>query len=437
MKQYIIFLLSLFTTISFAQNKTIHLAHGLGGDQDSWDAFDDFIREECPNINTTQSLMASNQGIDVYSGTFNVQLEHNNATSNDIAIGHSFGGINLRHMDNLGTDYFGGYITVGSAHHGALLANSNLNGNFEDWVISGCEEVITDPLISLAEIRFIIQPDPDLVGMLENTICSNLYNSLLEKASRFLGNGESVGELVIDGRIANLPASSLPSIGITCSVNGNPLYRLLEDANFLNTDFNNIMGTGVNLTTAANYTAIGYGATADILQVLSNLTFNFGFKNGLRAKLRKASKEFQDGYNWLITTGPAWNQLIGAGGDVTWTQQSQQAWNCDCIDAQGNPVSCNSLDAVELEPLAMDGTCNTNDECWETTYISVPNFGPDKPSDGLVPVDNQSLPGSIHEETLAGVSHFAQPSDSGVHFAILKQLKTDAPIPFFIINQCL
>lgn len=434
MKQYIILFLSLITTISYSQDKAIHLAHGLGGETDSWTQFDNFLQSQCSGIETSRFEMASVNGMAAYSSEFEGYLNGIGADENDIAIGHSFGGINLRNMDNLGTSSFGGYITVATPNQGALLANNSENGQLNDFFNSGCRELVTEPSAAILKIlpysAFVAHFLSTIIENNKEPICDFFYEALLDKAAEYIGDGTTISELGINGTAPKLPASTLPSIGVVCAVDGNPLWSLLAD--YKNDDINLS-----NIENTMNNVERSYNGGSNILNVLATLHF---FKpTGIR--LRNAANELEDGVQWLEATDFAWSTLIGAGGIVDWNQQAEENWICHCYDyQQGIPVPCDieTNMTTNIELLEGGQICDDNPSCWETSLSSFPVFGPITPSDGILPIENQSLPGSIHEEFINDVSHFAQPGDPGVHTVLLEQLTpTFSPNPFFNVNNCL
>ena len=432
MKQYIIFLFSLCATLGFAQEKTLHLAHGLGGSEDSWDAFDEFIQLQCSGIQTTSFQMTSNEGLDTYSEEFIDQLEQFGATSNDIAIGHSFGGINLRNIDTQGTENFGGYITVGSAHGGAYLANSFKEGRYSAFIRTACEDVIVEPIVALLDLLPFIGGLAGYIESQEDLICNGIDDALLNSASMFLGNGDSVEELTITGTVPNLPSAVLPAVGVVCTTEGHPLWSLLEDSSFIDLDLSNTSTIMSDLETYLRTTSV-------LLRTISN--FNFIPSKNFRTKLRRATDACIGASQWIQSSGPVWNQLIGAGGDVTFVVDQETNWVCHCWDETlGMPVPCdnNGGFAGNVELTEIGQLCTTNPDCWETQNIMVPIFGPDLPSDGLVTTESQSLPGAFHEEYISEASHFDQPSNSGVHICLLNQLKPNtAPDFIFQFQNCL
>jgi len=426
MKQYITFLFCLFSFISFSQDKKVHLVHGLGGDSFSWNDFNGELQSKCPGLETTTFHIASTAGIDAYSNALIDSLELD-PNADDVAIGHSFGGINLRNIDS--QNLFGAYITVGSVHEGSPLANAKENGQFQSWINNMCQEVIAEPIAAILNVNPFINLVAPFTSQDENLFCSNVYQLLLIGADKFLGDGQSVLDLKADGDgiVAGLPSASIPGIGVVCSTEGHPLWNLIDD------------GYNINSGEIAHEVEVRTMALSKFYSITANLTFNPWKKR----RLRKAAKECRESSLFLKTTEAAWNELIGAGGDVINTSTIyQENWVCDCYDiSTGNPIPCSTFGAdIELLPLDIDpdSTCQSNSDCWQGETITIIEYGPDKPSDGLIPVDRQSLPGSIKEEYVANVSHFAEPSDKGVWNVLLKNINQfTAYHSSFIINNCI
>lgn len=442
MKQYITLLLCFFSVIGFSQNKKVHLVHGLGGTEFSWEQFSAELESECDGLETTTYENISTAGIDVYSygngnpsnGLVN-QLQSGGANENDIAIGHSFGGVILRYLDSQNVNLFGGYITVGAVHKGAPLSNAAIDGSLENWIFQGCSSASRAAEALLDLIPFIT-PSSTLSSDSPDFVCNQTYDQLLNEADVFIGNGTTIGELTENGRAANLPRASIPGIGIVCTVEGHPLWTLLDDSNFNPLP----IAPTFNLTAdIIEFTAKSTSKTLSSLAVLSSFSpLGWVFKR----KLRKASKECNDLFHWMKGTEASWNELIGAGGGITWTDYETETWECGCYNINtGEPVPCNTLGSSdEITILDVDpfSTCSDNPDCWETTIVSIPNYGPDLPSDGVLPLHRQSLPGSIHEELITNVSHFAQPSDAGIKSALKINLHPEtAIVPIFEIPNCL
>lgn len=430
MKQYITLLFCFFTVIGFSQEKTVHLVHGLGGDTDSWSNFQSELEKKCNGIKTTTFFNPSNAGLDFYSQGLRKDFQDYGINENDIAIGHSFGGLSLRNVDKEGL--FCGYITVGSVHEGSPLADAKLDGSFNNWILNTCKEVFTEPIIAMQRISlFYIAPDL-FNGLFEDLICNKVLDVLENKAEAFIGEGQSVRDLIDGGLVASLDKASIPGIGIVCTTDGHPLWNLLDDSDFINLPGN------LTFNDAAETIETVAKASSKTLHLLSILTLN----PIIKSRLKNASKECKDSYLWMQSTESAWNELIGAGGSVSWTNETVQNWNCGCYNVMtGEPVPCSSLGSdinitiIDIDP---NTTCAENEDCWETSTQLVPEYGPDLPSDGLIPLNRQSLPGSIHEDLVENVSHFAEPNDSGVQSRILLHLNPETSIHSkFKIYNCL
>jgi len=424
MKQYLTLIFCFLTLLSFSQDKKVHLVHGLGGDSGSWSNFSSDLQKDCDGLYVTTFENTSNEGMAKYSSDLRSNLDPTKSDQ-DVAVGHSFGGINLRNIDSEG--YFGAYITVASVHEGSPLASSKLDGNLELWMDAMCKEVITEPYNAITGLNTLFGLATTFQNEAEDLICKNTYDALNFFASEFVGNGQSVYDLQVGGAVSDLPPASIPGIGIVCTSEGHPLWTLIEGGYpFIKA---NLLATTVE---------VGAISASHFFNVLSNLTFNPIRKR----KLRKASKECKDSYNFLQNSDSAWNQLIGSGGTISYSTSTSETWVCDCYDINsGQPIPCTTQNAdVELIPYDIDpmSTCSESQDCWVSSTYTEVTFGPDLPSDGLVPLNRQSLPGSIHEDKIRNVSHFEQPKNEAVQNKIFKHLHPSTAIhQKFIIQKCL
>jgi len=415
--------------MSYSQDKAVHLVHGLGGDEDSWSKFSDELESDCNGLETTTFFNPSNAGLDFYTQGLKKDFEDRGVNPDDVAIGHSFGGLNLRNIDSEG--YFGAYMTVASVHDGSPLTDAKLDGSFDAWIFNTCKEVFTQPVAAIQEISFINIAQDLFNGYFEDMFCNKVNDLLTDHADAFLGGGQSVQDLIDDGYVANLPAASIPGIGIVCTTEGHPLWSLLDDGGFINIPFG---GTFNGVAKKIENTG---KASSRLLKMIANITF----APWVKSKLLTASRECKESYLWMQSTESAWNELIGAGGGVNYTTTTSETWICNCVDVQtGNPVPCDNLEfEIELLPGGADlsQTCSDNPDCWSYVSSTVVSFGPDLPSDGLVPLNRQSLPGALNEITINNASHFKQPKDSGVHSAILANISSSLAInSAFKIPSC-
>ena len=440
MKQFLTLTLVLVCYWLQAQEKRIHFAHGLDKSDNSWGLFSDKLKTACPGIETTTYQMSLTNGIDAYSNQFIENLQDFGATKNDIAIGHSFGGVNLRNIDSQNLDLFGAYITVGSPHLGSKLANSTLNGELEAWVTLGCKDVVADPIASLISL-FGFDPPTWLIDDAGFFMCDLVFGILMEQAETFVGSGLGIDELVLDGPIANLPEASIPAISITCSSDYHIMWNLLQGA--VESKYPNSIN-GKPFSVFAKFIQDNTLATSKLLSNISYLN-RFGFLNfHHQQQLKKASREFLESYTWMRNSEAVWSELIGAGGGVTWIESQTEIWACDCYNINtGAPVPCDALgssDEITIYDIDPFSTCaqTDNEDCWIIENTSTPVFGEDLPSDGLLPVHSQSQPGAIHQEHIQHLSHFEQPFNAGLHQILLKNLNPlTAPHQVFKIPECL
>lgn len=437
---YICFFLAVTTMM--AQEKQIHFAHGLSGSTNSWAMLEGIVNNNCPLVNTTNGTYNSTDGIAAYTADY-VASQGGGASNNDIAIGHSFGGIALRAMDQNNNGLFGGYITIASPHGGAQLANSVNDGLLEIYLENACSQVIDDPLTA-ATNTLLSSPLTLFFGFITTTIsngssilCNNLWEATLIAEGLF-GNpftgtgGQTIDELEVGGAGSNLPASTLPSVGITGQANdGDDVHwALIQDR------------TGSNVPATMQNVEDEFRNIADILFGISGslrvswwnpTSWLFG---GLRVGLINTSVELNEGADWIETSEAGWTELIGAGGGITFIEEL--------------------VEVPAFEPCLSDGECGSNEKCINQQCISIdggpcdippqqtttivilrPVANPDMPNDGVVTVDSQLLPGSLRTEAVNNVTHFGEQTDLGVHGVISEQFDPNRAVDFvFIIDGC-
>ncbi len=435
MKQtLILFNLLLFTMVSFAQDKQVHFAHGLGGGEASWGSLAAEM-EACPNVTTTNYTMPSDKGREEYIEEFESNLgEDSDETA--IAIGHSFGGICLRAMDNANTNQFGGYFTVGSPHDGAPLANSFLEGDLEDWISIG----------SVRNSKFNVALDKikSIFSLKGNSLPENLEASLLDgglissiaKASPFVGDGTTINEIMDGGTVQDLGSANLPAISIQCAI------PIIKDEFWTTMDdlaANKIFGSSNSgsVISIANAVEIALFSVTETLDVLATTVILFP---NFYSDIKNASRKTRKMYDWWAGIEHSWNELIGAGGKIIgYNEIVEKTWICNCVDGQGIPVPCN--DERDEEFLDVDQyaiMCDNNEDCYVTETIKIAIFGEDELNDGIVPLERQELPGALVQEYVEGPTHFGEPSSGGVIEIIGENIDPDrAPHPVFKIKNCL
>jgi len=434
MKQIILlFNLLLFTFASFAQ-KQVHFAHGLGGNEGSWGSLASEMAN-CPNVNVTSFFMESAYGMQKYCDEFKSQVEgYNNADA--IAIGHSFGGANLRKLDTEDTNLFQGYFTVGTAHDGAPLADSYRDGKLQAWLgVGSTRESKFKNLLSII-FQLIIISNNEVPDNLNASLTKGGLFSMLEQNLPFVGDKTSARELETNGAISNLSSAKKPAIGVQCAIpiEEDEFWTMVDD-----TDPGQIFQI-LSSQSPQNIALI----IEVILHQMSNtlnLLHSISWTMPLHAnKIAKARTAVNSMYVWWESIEQNWNDIIGAGaGIIGYQNQGVKTWICDCMDLNGTPVPCDGSSGQEpFDVQSVEVYCEDNPKCFVYENTPQPIFGPDQLNDGVVPYDRQALPGAIKDEYIIGVTHFNEP-ESGATREIIK-LNIDpqkAPDPIFKIPNCL
>lgn len=452
MKNYILYTLT-FVALNlslFGQTKTVHLAHGLGGSEASWEDLESALNN-CPNVNTTIGDYNSSDGIGAYEGDFESAV---GATSSnyDLAVGHSFGGIALRSMDQINNGLFGGYITVASPHGGAKLANSVNNGQLENYLENACDEVLNDP-ITAANNALLSSPISWVIGVItsgfsigSDYLCENLWEIALIAegilvGGAFTGNGQSISDLELEGAASNLPASTLPSVAITgfqpeeVEVH----WALLGDR--MDKDVAQEMQDMENSMLNMADFLFSVAPTFQV-QWWNPATWLFG---GLQTGCINTAQELIEGANWIDASESGWNELIGAGGGGKWITEEIEVdiaiddecvgpEDCNGISDDGNPLVCQFGQCVD--PFVNPCSTNSNNG---TSFITITTYiaFPELENDGVVVKNNQLLPGALRVVDTDNVSHFGETKDPAVLSAISDQFQPGNTVAdVFVILDC-
>lgn len=154
--------LILSSLLGQSQDRNMIWVHGILGHGNSWEIYDDMF-DGSRKMNG-QRMDYSDNGDDLAGfSVAAVNLESDidaafpNGQSTDpqnIAVCHSMGGLVTREMqrqlfNSNEQDKFGGLITVGTPHDGAMIAASILNGTADAFTQSACIELSAGPTSSM------------------------------------------------------------------------------------------------------------------------------------------------------------------------------------------------------------------------------------------------------------------------------------------------
>lgn len=425
--------------MSLHGQKQVHLAHGLGDNQFGWDALE-MAFNNCNGISTTNETYTSTSGINFFQNESQTILNNSGSTNNDIMIGHSLGGIVARSLDAGGTNSIGGYMTVGSPHGGAQIANSVLDGKMENYLNDSCKEIVGDPTLAIslaAESSLILAPVISIVDFLNNAtqiICDSFWDFGLQVAGLFgtapIVDGQSMEDISVGGAGSNIAGGTLPSVAIRGEAQSPVHWNLLEDATGVDaeqimTDVENELRLRGNvlLAVTALFPSKWYEPTTWIL-------------GGHYSGLFIISQEVTEAANWIAASEAGWNELIGAGGGGVWViEQLEVPVTRSCTGDGGCPPY---MQCINGQCVTMESPCDVSPPI-QTEFIDKKRFiaNPDLPSDGVVTMESQRLPGSLQEEDVPNVTHLGEQRSQGVFDAIERNIDPlTAPDFVFHIPGC-
>lgn len=132
----ILFLAIFFIShINMNAQRNVIWVHGLGGNASSWEHYNDIFDNE-RDINSLRQTYDTGFGISNMANQVILSIDnyyaHKSHNPNNLAIGHSMGGLAIRDADRITHNTgnrFGGYITVTSPNYGAPISNSLTDGS--------------------------------------------------------------------------------------------------------------------------------------------------------------------------------------------------------------------------------------------------------------------------------------------------------------------
>ena len=160
-----------------AQDRNVVWVHGLGEDAGLWEHYETIFTQE-RQMDAHRKSYYTGYGIEYASdrviNSVNYTLDDDATNSQNIAIGHSMGGLMIRNIDRKesGNEMFGGIITVNSPNYGAAIANSIANGSVESVTSDACNKLSAGPLNQLIPLPWII------LGSLTNDVLCHFFINL-------------------------------------------------------------------------------------------------------------------------------------------------------------------------------------------------------------------------------------------------------------------
>jgi pimeloyl-ACP methyl ester carboxylesterase len=283
--------LSILAQPGITSDRDVVFIHGLNGNSNSWQPFTSFfsgvrrMSADRPSHNSSGGISGASSQIS--SSKFGTQ---------SLTIGHSFGGVIARHLNNTGQQTIGGVITVGAPLDGAPVANALSNGTVENAIFNSASILARGPLATLGLISPILSNGLGVFGA----------NFLSDKTSEFLnlnnfGGAATVNDLRVGGsgieQDKNAAPTSTPKVSIWGNENSPTHWNILGTASG-----QNVAQIADDLSTVyeiAFYVHLGVG--------VANIWNPFGWYS------LWASYEWYGGWQWIDSDSErVWNNLIGS-----------------------------------------------------------------------------------------------------------------------------
>lgn len=428
----------LITGLSFAQNEDRHVAwvHGFGGNHCSLKTLQESIDRDYkiisirPGYSTQEGIESSGDEIGRILSPFFDPFDNRN-----MAIGHSMGGLNLRHTEYLGNPLpLGGVITIGTPHLGTDFASNYLNGQLDEFTENMTRSLLAgpghDPLASaflypldtkldlplIEALQKQIFGVEDLIHLFDNGETFDFLNTLLESAQSIedLARGSAALEILNrngtgresyaiwgeeDSPVHWRFLSSLLSMNCDDEKRGND--QILLDKIDRLTDFYQTMET----------------ANRVVCQMAYLITFGLGKKNQIGVCV--LANRYQMGKNWLKGSEGDWSRLIGAARQEL---KKVKEVRFSCWDELESARRSNDFDR-------MSEILSTED-CWKIIEVDRMVWVKE-PSDGLVTKSSAiAIPGMLRAIRAPGANHFELLHSESVKSGIRSILDSEGAWPY-------
>jgi hypothetical protein len=407
-------LLLMNSVIINAQDRNVIWVHGILGGETSWQVYDDMFEQSHQMIGERMDYSDNHDDLKGFSiaatnllGDINTAFPNGQATNpQNIAVCHSMGGLVTREMQRQlfntnQADRFGGFITVGSPHNGAKIANSILNGSADAFTAFACTELGAGP--NSTTLSFL--------GFTPNVICNIFDNQLftpMKGAGNFLQSlkdmsPNSILNNQLNAHNANL---TMPRLAITGRENGPVHWRVISSG------LTSTVGGISNMNDEVIPNAISGLRNAYINMrtynnILSSVYSILGGKGLFSYRKRAAffankAIQWNRGIVWFDNSENQWNTLTGCFQNTTTTitTQTYLAASCNQNYQTGTPAWQNCI-------IQQCGSLNMSN-CWQTTTQTFTTIVRDR-SDGVVCETSQgALGGTLTTIQTNGVNHFEE-----------------------------
>ena len=340
--------------ISQSQDRPVIWVHGLNDNNTFW-------ANMATVFNAERRMTSSNLNYGTGNGVVNfaTQIRNNNiARTSNIVIGHSMGGVALREVNRVNSNFFGGAITFGSPLDGARIVNSWANGSFGSFIQKSTKELTAGPLAEYGvDVKLLDYLGRKWLGatlsLIPRDFIMNQFNNLM--------TGQSAADLAENSPyysgVKNF-YSSIPKINVFGNENAPAMQRLAS----------------ISLSNGQNDTdVIGLISSAkSVYTAFININNTRALLNPLHAPIYYArSYQWKRGLDFFNKSlEPGWAGLIGSTRTET-TTYTYETYVCD----EDGFLYNNQLQRIEPD-------------CWQTvtkTYTKTII----EPSDGLIHKSSQ------------------------------------------------
>jgi hypothetical protein len=312
---------------------------------------------------------------------------------NNLAIGHSQGGVVLRALDREKQGdptgmRFGAYITVGSPNGGAPIIVSANNGATTQLVDEIYTELSAGPfsqnLFTQLIGRAMNSFKDDIVGFVADGITKQF---LATTAQDFAYGANWINTLNGNNATSNAPRVHI--VGLETA----PIHWKTISSYVLNTGAGLPFGqtSDTKMEEDINKLRVGYVDKVNYYNALYRNNMNRWYYcpicalTAVIADWDYKAKQYQRGVDWMDGFGVKWAHVTGAYQDIYETRQSM------------DPGCCRRT---------CEGSCWANyscSQCMRTVkiFIRTDYLG----SDGVVPEPQQELPGSLKRYVAIGANH--------------------------------
>ena len=389
LKYVLSFCLLFASTWGFCQDRNVIWVHGLNDNLTAWQHYANIFAAE-RRINSHRQTYSTGSGLSIAASSLRSGLNNAAIHPNNLAIGHSMGGVMIREVDRnpLGGRNFGGYITVASPNYGAQIANSLASGAVQNAANHGVSQLKDGPTSEF------LNPVWWIGGIITYALAEyftnnvNINNLVSAPASRndLMANSNPINNL-------NSHNSTLPRISIVAQEASPVHWRLLST---INHDL-------VNLASSIRNFYEGQRAYHEMMKKITAFTILLGIYH------HNVSIAWRRGRDWIDDSETMWNSLIGSTQIQYHTYQVSHWVEEPCPPGFGDP---NIIQPPVLDPtMPPDGAgCGYWIHSWITRPVAI-NF----PSDGLLPT---------HTQELIGVSGGDRYSVNANHLSVLTHNET-------------